>query len=153
VRAGELGVATPLLPVLWCVFHVAKSGGNMIAGRAVDKVGAKPMIVFGWLFYAGIYLAFAVAASAWHVWLLFLGYALFYALTEPAEKTLVANLVGKDRTGLAYGWFNCAIGIATLPASLVFGWLYQVYGALAAFGVGAALAMVATLMLTSVRAK
>ena len=36
VRAGELGVATAMLPILWCVFHVLKSGGNMIAGRAVD---------------------------------------------------------------------------------------------------------------------
>lgn len=71
---------------------------------------------------------------------------MFYALTEPAEKTLVANLVGPDRRGLAYGWFNFAIGIATLPASLIFGWLYQVHGALAAFGFGAALAVIATLI-------
>ena len=51
-------------------------------------------------------------------------------MTEPAEKTLVANLVGPEHRGLAYGWFNCAIGIATLPASLVFGVLYQTFGPL-----------------------
>jgi hypothetical protein len=38
VRAGELGVSTPLLPILWCVFHVAKSGGNLLAGRAADRL-------------------------------------------------------------------------------------------------------------------
>ena len=37
---------------------------------------------------------------------LFLSYALFYGLTEPAEKTLVANLAGRERKGLAYGWDN-----------------------------------------------
>jgi len=151
VRAGELGVATPLLPLLWCVFHVAKSGGNVIAGRAVDRVGAKPMILAGWAVYAGVYLAFAVASLPIHAWLLFLGYALFYALTEPAEKTLVASLVAPQRTGLAYGWYNFAIGIATLPASLMFGWLYQEYGALTAFGCGAALAAVAAILLVGVR--
>ncbi len=39
VRAGELGVPTALLPLLWCAFHVVKSGGNLLAGHAVDKIG------------------------------------------------------------------------------------------------------------------
>ena len=140
-----------MLPILWCVFHVLRSGGNMIAGRAVDRIGSRPMILGGWVLYAGIYLGFAVASAQWHVWLLFAGYAAFYAFTEPAEKTLVANLVGPDQRGSAYGWFNAAVGIGTLPASLLFGWLYQAFGALAAFGTGAALALLAGLMVLSIR--
>ena len=93
------------------------------------------MILAGWTVYAAIYLGFALASAQWHIWLLFVGYAVFYAFTDPAEKTLVANLVGPDRRGLAYGWFNAAVGIGTLPASLLFGWLYQDFGALTAFGV------------------
>ena len=151
VRAGELGVATAMLPILWCVFHVLKSGGNILAGRAVDRVGSRPMILGGWGLYAVIYLGFAVASAQWHVWLLFVGYAMFYAFTESAEKTLVANLVGPDQRGSAYGWFNAAIGIGTLPASLLFGWLYQASGALTAFGVGAAMAILAGLILLGVR--
>jgi len=151
VRASEMGVATPLLPALWCGFHVVKSGGNMIAGRLVDRTGPRPMLLAGWLFYAVIYLGFAFGTALWQAWALFLAYALFYAVTEPAEKTLVANLVGDERKGLAYGWFNSAVGIATLPASVIFGGLYQVYGALTAFGAGAALALVAVVILASVK--
>jgi MFS family permease len=151
VRAGELGVPTPLLPILWCVFHVAKSGGNLIAGRAVDQLGPRPLILGGWGVYAMIYLAFALAAESWHVWALFLGYAGFYALTEPAEKALIADLVGGERKGLAFGWYNFAIGVAALPSSLIFGALYESFGALAAFGWGAALALIAALMLAGVR--
>ena len=123
----------------------------MLAGRAVDRIGSRPMIVGGWTLYAGIYLGFAFASTQWHIWLLFIGYALFYAFTEPAEKTLVANLVGSEQRGLAYGWFNAAVGIGTLPASLLFGWLYQAFGALTAFGTGAALAVVAGLLLLTIR--
>ena len=78
---------------------------------------------------------------------MFLLYAAFYALTEPAEKTLVANLVGPERRGLAFGWFNFVIGIATLPASLLFGVLYDRYGSLTAFGTGASLALMASALL------
>jgi MFS family permease len=96
-------------------------------------------------------LAFALASEAWQVWALFLGYSLFYALTEPAEKALIAGLVGGRRKGLAFGWYNLATGIAALPSSLIFGALYEAFGPLVAFGWGAALALIAALMLAGVR--
>ena len=153
VRAGELGVPTILLPILWCLFHIVKSIGNWLLGRASDRFGPRPFIFLGWFVYGGVYLAFGLATTAWEAWTCFMVYALFYGLTEPAEKALVANLVGPERKGLAYGWYNFAIGIATLPASLIFGAIYQFYGPLAAFGWGAALALVAAVLLMGVAAK
>jgi MFS family permease len=152
VRAGEVGVATVLLPLLWCAFHVVKSGGNLVAGRWVDRRAAKPFILAGWLTYAAAYVGFAFASEPWHIWALFLGYGLFHALTEPAEKTLVARLVGADRRGLGFGWYNFAIGIVALPSSVVFGLLYEKAGAVAAFSWGAGLAVVACAMLLAVPA-
>jgi MFS family permease len=128
-----------------------KSSSNLWFGHAVDRFGPRPFIVIGWLVYSITYLNFALATNSWQVWGLFLSYALFYGLTEPAEKTLVAALVGPQRKGLAFGWFNFAIGISTLPASLLFGALYQTCGPLTAFGTGAALALVASVLLGFVR--
>jgi MFS family permease len=153
VRAAELGVPVAWLPVLWCVFHVAKSSGNLVLGRGVDRYGARPFLFLGWGVYAAVYLAFGLATAAWEVWVLFLCYAVFYGLTEPAEKALVAELAGGERKGLAYGWFNFAVGIATLPASLLFGALYQAFGALAAFGCGAGLALAAAALMLGVKGK
>jgi len=151
VRASEVGVPTAYLPLLWCVFHAIKSIGNLVAGRWVDSYGSKPFIVVGWMLYAAVYLAFAFATDTWHIWMLFVGYGLFHALTEPAEKTLVANLVAAERRGLAFGWFNFAIGIVALPSSAIFGLLYEQLGAVAAFGLGAGLAVVAGTVLLAVR--
>ena len=147
VRAKELGVGTLWLPILWLVFHLVKSGGTLLGGRWSDRVGPRPLILAGWLLYAAVYLALGLASAAWQVWLLFLVYAGFYALTEPAEKALVAAIVGPEHKGLAFGWFNLTIGIAALPSSLLFGWIYDCYGSLAAFGSSAALALVAALLL------
>ncbi|MEX0728829.1 MAG: MFS transporter [Planctomycetaceae bacterium] len=152
VRAGELGVPTALLPMLWFLFHVVKSTGNLYAGKLVDRIGPRLPLFAGWLLYAAVYIAFALATAAWHVWLLFVLYGLFYALTEPAEKTLVANLVGPERRGLAFGWFNFAIGISALPSSLIFGALYEWYGPVAAFGWGAGLCALAVVILLGVKA-
>jgi MFS family permease len=150
LRAGELGVDKTLLPILWFALHVVKSSGAMLVGRWLNVLGLRRSIVAGWLIYGLVYLAFGFATEAWQVWVLFLVYGLFYALTEPAEKTLVASLVSGEKKGLAYGWYNFAIGIAALPASLIFGILDDSFGALAAFGFGAAMAAVAMVLLARV---
>lgn len=151
VRAGEVGVPTAALPLLWCAFHVVKSLGTYLSGPVVDRLGPRPLILVGWAIYASLYGVFAVVATAAQMWCAFLAYGVFYALTEPAEKTLVARLVDPERRGLAYGWFNFAIGIAALPASVMFGWLYQSFGPTTAFGCGAALAVAAAAVLSIVR--
>jgi MFS family permease len=150
-RARELGTAKMYLPLLWFAFHLLKSAGNIWCGRLTDRIGPKGLILGGWLLYAGIYLAFAWATAAWQAWVFFLLYALFYALTEPAEKALVTRLAGPGRKGLAFGWYHGIIGIAALPASAGFGWLYQSFGPLAAFGTSASLALAAMGILFFIR--
>lgn len=150
-RSGQLGVREELLPIMWFTFHVAKSAGNMIVGRLVEQLGARRLIIAGWIAYAAVYFGFALATEAWHAWALFMAYAVFYALTEPPEKTLVAQLVPGERKGLAYGWYNFAIGVAAMPASVLFGYLYKDFGALAAFSTGAGLAMLAAVLLLGVK--
>jgi MFS family permease len=150
VRASELGLTAVMLPLLWCLCHIAKSSSNLYLGRAVDRFGSHRSLLLSWFSFAGIYLAFSLATRAWEVWAFFIGYGLVFGLIEPAEKALVAHLVGSERKGLAYGWYNFAVGAATLPSSLMFGAIYQVYGALAAFCWGAALALIATILLLRV---
>ena len=50
---------------------------------------------------------------------------MFKAATEGVEKALVADMAPKGLTGTAFGWFNLVTGIALLPASFIFGWLYE----------------------------
>jgi MFS family permease len=150
LRLMDLGVPSEILPLAWGAFHIVKSAGSYLAGPAVDRFGPRPLIFAGWIIYAMIYVAFALSTGAVQGWVFLLLYGSFYALTEPAERTLVANLVGPERQGLAFGWFNFAIGIAALPASVIFGAIYQLYGAQAAFLWGAALALVAVVILGAI---
>jgi sugar phosphate permease len=82
----------------------------------------------------------------WLLWPLFAFYGLFLAATEGAEKALVADLAPKELLGTAYGWFNLTAGLL-LPASLLFGWLWQGISAEAAFGFSASCAVLAALLL------
>ena len=61
VRAGEVGVPVAHLPLLWCLFHIAKTQGNLWAGGLVDRLGPRPLITLGWLLYLLVYLGFGWA--------------------------------------------------------------------------------------------
>ncbi|MCX5766220.1 MAG: MFS transporter [Gemmatimonadetes bacterium] len=147
MRAGQLGVATALIPVLWAMHNLLKSAASTPAGSLSDRIGRKPVIVAGWLVYAAVYLLFAQATQAWHAWALFGAYALYLGLVEGVEKALVADLVPAERRGRAFGLFNFTVGIAALPASVVFGVVWERWGAQVAFGMGAALAGAAAVAL------
>ena len=145
LRATELGVGATLLPVLWAMHHVVKSLTSTPGGILSDRNGRKPVIVAGWMVYAAVYLAFGRASEAWHVWVLFAIYGVYFGLTEGVERALVADLVPADRRGAAFGWYNLAIGLGALPASVMFGAIYDRFGALTAFTVGAGAAMLASI--------
>ena len=143
LRASQLGVSAALVPVLWAVLHVVKSVSSTPGGILSDRLGRRPLIIGGWLVYAAVYLGFAFASATWQAWALFIVYGLYFGMTEGVEKALVADLVPADVRGAAFGWYNLTIGLAALPASLIFGGLWQAYGATAAFIVGASLALAA----------
>ncbi len=147
LRAQDLGVALVLVPVLWAAFHVSKMAWSVPGGLLADRAGPRRAILAGWLFYAATYAGFAVASREWEIWALFLVYGLFYGLTEAPEKALVAGLAPADIRGLGFGVYHASIGIAALPASLLFGFLWQRFGAETAFLAGAGLALLAALLL------
>ena len=82
---------------------------------------------------------------------LFAFYGLFLAATEGVEKALVADLAPSAMLGTAYGWFNLASGIVLLPASIIFGWLYETAGATVAFAFSAGCALVSIILLMRVK--
>ncbi|MFL5635505.1 MAG: MFS transporter [Gemmatimonadaceae bacterium] len=150
LRANQLGVPVALAPILWAVLNFVKAATGTYGGQLSDRLGRKPLIVGGWLLYAAVYFAFARAGAPWQAWALFAVYGIFYGMTEGTEKALVADLVPKSRRGSAFGWYNLAIGLGALPASLIFGAIWDRSGASSAFLFGATMALVAAVLMAFV---
>lgn len=145
LRATSLGVPVALVPILWAVLHVVRSAVSTPGGALSDRIGRRPTIAAGWLLHAAVYAALAAAGAAWQVWAILAVFGVVSGLTEGAEKALVADLVPDAAArGTAYGWYNLAIGVGALPASLLFGLVWDRAGPGAAFVLGGALALAAT---------
>jgi MFS family permease len=141
LRARECGVPLWAIPALWAFFNGAKALTNTPLGALADRVGRMPTILVGWLAYAGVYFAFGRVGTPGGIWALFGIYALYYALTEGAQRAYVADVAGPRARGRAFGAFHLFTGLAALPASILFGVLWARLGAATAFDVGAGIAL------------
>ena len=147
LRLSEaLGGAT-YVPLLWAGLHIVKASLSTWGGGLSDRLGRKQVIVFGWAVYGAVYLGFALSSStpAFIGW--FLLYGVFFALTEGAEKALIADLTTVAKQGTAFGIYNAVLGAGALAASVMFGVLYERYSPAVAFATGAGLAGVAAVLL------
>ncbi len=155
LRARQLGVPVALAPILWALLNIVKATSNIPGGVLSDRLGRKPLLVAGWLLYAAVYFAFGRAFLPWHAWALFGIYGIFFGLTEGTERALVTDIVPAARRGTAFGWYNLTIGLGALPASILFGALWDRFSSRVAFDFGAALALAASIgiAMISVRAR
>lgn len=151
LRAKELGVSEASVPLLWAaVSLVAMLFSTPLSGLS-DKVGRIPLLLGGYIAYALFYGGLGLMTHNGPLLLvLFCFYGLFMAATEGVEKALVADIAPPELRGTAFGWFNLTAGIFLLPASIIFGWLYQAVSPLVAFGFSATCSLTAAVLLLGV---
>jgi MFS family permease len=153
LRAQERGLS--VADVLWVLlaFNVVYAVVAVPAGSLADRVPRKWIVFGSWCVYAVSYLGFAFARTAWQVTALYMLYAVYYGMVAGAAKALIAELVPAEMRGLAYGGYAAAIGLVSLPASVLAGVLWEGlgdwngFGGAAPFAFGAATAGLAAILL------
>jgi MFS family permease len=144
LRLTDAAGGAKFVPLMWAGIHVVKTTVSVAGGSWSDRVGRRTVIATGWMVYAGVYAGFAVSETLPALLTWFLIYGFYFGFAEGTEKALVADLAPVARRGTAFGIYNAVSGVGALTASVVFGVIWNAYGVAAAFGTGAAIALVAT---------
>jgi len=147
LRAYDLGYGLAIVPLLYVAFNITYAAFAIPAGALSDKLGRKPVLAFGHVLFALTCLGFMLSGDGLTMWLLFGLYGIFLAIRETLQRAFIADIVEEDLLGTAFGSLQGACGLAALPASLIAGILWQVYGAQAAFMFGAVVALVSAVLL------
>ncbi len=145
LRAQNIGVPIALIFFLLAILNMMAALISVPAGNLSDKIGRKTLLLWGWLIYSLAYFGFSQVNSLWFIAALFFIYGIYMGLTEGVAKALVADLVGSNKRGTAYGIYNLVIGGTLLPASFIAGFLWQRINPAAPFYFDAVLSLVAAL--------
>lgn len=147
LQAQRIGIPISQVPLMLVVMNTAYSLSAYPLGNLSDRVGRRRLFFCSLIFYALVYLGFAVADTPWKILGLFALYGVQLGMSQGVLLALVADEVPSHLRGTAFGFLNLATGIALLPASLLAGFLWQTIHPGAAFVAGSIFAIAAIALL------
>jgi MFS family permease len=151
LRAKQLGAGTYTVILMFALGNLMNVLSSYPAGVFSDRWGRKRLLIAGFLLFAAVYYGFGTAASPFPLWLWFAVYGVYLGLTEGVARALVVDLVPEAGRGAALGLHATALGLCTLPASLIAGLLWQRFGPAPAFLFGAATALASAALFGALR--
>ena len=147
LRAQDVGIAISHAPLLGLVFNIVYTATSWPAGKLSDRFSKRVLAGLGYLVFAAVYFVFAQARSRAAIWAMMAFYGLYYSLTSPVLRALIANTIAAELRGRAFGLFYFVTSVTALLASLITGELWTRFGAPLPFYFSSALAAIAAVML------
>ncbi len=141
VRAGTVGFSAEQVILLYLLMNVTYLLISYPAGRLSDQIGRRTLLSIGYLIYGLVYMGFATVDSSVILIGLFGIYGLYIGLTEGIEKAFLADMAPSSQKASVYGLHALIVGIAVLPASVIAGFLWDIFGAAAPFWFGGAMGL------------
>jgi MFS family permease len=143
LRAQQVGWSAGGVALVYLAYNLIAASLSLPFGKLSDRAGRRPLLLTGYLLYVLAYGAAAFAPTRLGVVVAFVLLATHVSLMDGQGKSLIADLVPRERRATAFGTYSAAVGIALLPASLAAGLLWERVGPQAPFALGATLALAA----------
>lgn len=146
LKAKALGMSTMTITFMYAVYNAVYASCSFVAGIVSDKIGAKKVLAAGYFLFAGLYVLFGLNSSFLGLWLLFMCYGVYMALTDGVSSAYISHIVQHKALASAFGLHQALTGICTFFASLLAGVLWSQVGMNTPFFVGAFFAAIAAIL-------
>jgi len=147
LRAQHSGFSAGGVALLYLAYNLCSAALSLPFGGLSDRVGRRPLLLTGYLLYALAYGVAAFSPTRAGATVAFLTLAVHSAIIEGQSRSMIADVVPRERRATAFGVYHGAVGAALLPASLVAGVLWERVGPQAPFALGSLLALAAAIAL------
>lgn len=103
-------------------------------GIIADKIGLRKIFIFGLILFATVYGGMTFHPSYYVILSLFFLYGIYASATESIGKAWITNISERKDTATAIGFFTGLSSVFTLIASILAGFLWNVFSPSVTFG-------------------
>jgi len=147
LRTQDIGASLEATILIYAGFNLVAAGISYPAGFLSDQWGRRNVLLLSFLIFLATYLGFALTQNVVVIAVLFVSYGLYQGIFRAVGKALASDFVPEHLQASGIGWYNTAVGLAGLVASIVAGLLWDHIGPSAVFLYGAAFAAVGCIAL------
>jgi MFS family permease len=143
----QLGIGVVELLLLWSALNLCKSATSTWGGQLADSLGRGALMLVGWATFSLSFFLLGAITDGIQLWTVSIFYGLCAGMSEGAERAIISDYAGPRERGTAFGWYHLMVGIAAIPAGVLFGSIWQFQSAQMAFIFAGGLAAFAALLL------
>lgn len=148
LRAKAAGLSDTGTIGVYIFYNLIYALAALPLGILADRIGLKRIFLVGLILFAAVY--FGMAHEAGLMWYggLFLLYGLYAAATEGISKAWIVNVVRREDSATAIGFFAGFQSLCSLLASSLTGLVWYAFGVQAAFIATGGMAVVVLVYMT-----
>lgn len=147
LKINAIGISVALVPMVYLFYNLVYASLAMPIGMLSDKIGRGRVLLSGFFLMALLLWGFSRAILSWQAWLLFFFYGITSAIVETIPRAWVSDWAKQAHRGSALGLYHTLVGLAALPASIIFGAIWHSYGSSVAFTYAMIISIVAFILL------
>ncbi|MFQ5335239.1 MAG: MFS transporter [Flavobacteriales bacterium] len=139
LKAEHVGIKIGYIPLAYLLYNMVYFVFSYPAGLLADRIGKVPVMSATYLAFACGVLCFTLA-NPWAGWIAFALYGLYMAGFQTVSRAMISDMIPQGKSGLAFGVYHTAIGLASFLSLALAGYLWDSLGANSPFYLAATVA-------------
>ncbi|MER3581451.1 MAG: MFS transporter [Patescibacteria group bacterium] len=145
LKAQTLIQSIYFLPILYLIYNLFYMLSSYPAGKLSDKIGREKVLIFGFLLLFFVLLFMAYLNSLILLFPIFAFLGITAGIYDGTSKAFISDLIKKEVSGGAFGFYYMITGICTLIGNSLFGFIWDRIGNQVSFLISAIIILIATL--------
>ncbi len=145
LKAQTLAQSIYLLPVLYLIYNLFYMLSSYPAGKLSDKIGREKVLISGFLLLFLVLIFMAYLNSLILLFPIFAFFGITAGIYDGTSKAFIADLIKREVSGGAFGFYYLITGICALLGNSLFGFIWDKIGSQIAFIISAIIVLIATL--------
>lgn len=134
LKASVLGVPEAQIPIVYVTLNFATVVFGIPSGILADRIGKLPVLCLSYVaFLATSVTGIVLVGNLWYAYPIAFLFGTYLGISDTVQRAVIPDYTKKELKGTAYAFYYILIGVGSLAANSIFGFLWTSMSSSTAF--------------------